>query len=85
MLVRSRPTSTVIDSRAENLAQTGSGYGSDHAMVHARMRLRTKATRLSNCPAILDAVNFKTTALEYLRLKLRNRCELNEDASPKDE
>ncbi len=49
MLVRCRWASSVIDCRAYNGAQTGSGHDSDHAMVRAR--LRTKAARTFNCPA----------------------------------
>ncbi len=85
MLVRSRTASSVINSRAYNGAKTGREQGSDHAIIRARMCLRTKAAPLSNCPAKLDEANLKTTALEYLGLELRNRFELDENASSKDE
>ncbi len=88
MLVRSRWASSVINCRAYVGAQTGSEYGSDHAMVRPRLRLRMKVARISNCPAKLDTARLKAVALKRLRLDLRNRFEglqLNEDASPADE
>ncbi len=57
-------------------------------MVRARLRLRMKAARISNCPARLDTAKLKTVALEHLRLDLRNRFEglqLDEDACLEDE
>ncbi len=80
MLVRSRWASSVIDCRAYNGAQTGSEHGSDHAMV----RIRMKATCISNRSPKLETVKLKTVAVEHLRLDLWNRFEglqLDEDAS----
>ncbi len=85
MLVRSRRTSSVIDCRAYNGAQTGNEHGSDHAMVRARLRPRMKAAGISNRPAKLDTAKVKTVALVHIRLDLRNRFEglqLDEEASP---
>ncbi len=87
MLVWTRWASSVIDCRAYNGTQTGGEHGSNHAMVRARLRLRMKAARISNCPARLDTAKVKTFALEHLRLDLQNRFEglqLDEDASPED-
>ncbi len=84
MLVQSRWASSVIDCWAYNGGRTGS----EHAIVRARLRLRMKAARISNCPARLDTTKLKTVALEHLRLDLRNRFEslhLDEDASHEDE
>ncbi len=57
-------------------------------MVPARVRLRMKAACLSNRPAKVDTAKLITTALENLRLELRNRFEglqLDEGAYPEDE
>ncbi len=72
MLVRSRWTSSVIDCRANNGAQTGSENGSDHAMVRPCLRLRMKAARIPNPPAKFDTAKLKTATLEHIRLNLRN-------------
>ncbi len=83
MLVRSRWASSVIDYWAYNGAQTGSEHGTDHAMVRARLRLHTKAARISNRPAKFDTAKLKTVKLEHLRLDLWSRFEglqLDEDA-----
>ncbi len=88
ILVRSRWVSSVIDSRAYNVVQTGSEHGTDNAMVQARLRLHMKAARISNRPAKFDTAKLKTVALEHLRLDLPNRFEglqLNEDTSLEDE
>ncbi len=64
-----------------------SKHGSDHAMVRARLRLRMKVTRISNCPARLNTAKLKKIALEHLRLDLQNRLEglhVDEDASPEE-
>ncbi len=56
-------------------------------MVRARLCLRMKAARISNCPARLDTAKLKTFALEHLRLDLQNRFEglqLDEDVFPED-
>ncbi len=81
-LVRSHWASFVIEYLAYNGSQTGNEHASDHAVVHAHLRLRVKAAYLSNRPAKLD------TALENCNLKLQNRFEglkLDEDAFSEDE
>ncbi len=60
MLVRSHWTSSVIDCRSYNGAQTDSEHGSDHAMV--RVRVHIKAECISNRPAKLNTETLKTVA-----------------------
>ncbi len=78
----------MIDCRAYSSAQTGSGHGSSHAIVRARVQIRKKVTRLSNRSVKRDATKLKITALENLPLELRRRfegLELDDDASSEDE
>ncbi len=84
MLMRPRGASSVIGYRACNGAQKGSEYGAGHAMVRVCIRLRMKASRLSNHPAKLGTAKLQTTAQEHLRLEQRHRfegLELDKDAS----
>ncbi len=77
-----------MDCRAYNGAQTGSEHGSNHAMVRACLRLRTKAERISNRPAKFHTAKYKKVALEHLRPNQRNRFEglqLDKDAFLEDE
>ncbi len=66
----------------------GLKHGSNHTILRSRLRLRMKATYISNRPAKLDTAQLKTVALQHLRLDQRNRFEglqLDENTLPENE
>ncbi|CAE1285041.1 Craniofacial development protein 2 [Acanthosepion pharaonis] len=65
ILVRARWVSSVLDSRAYWVADTGSAHGSDHTLVRASLRLRLRARISTKILKRMNVANLKLRAGEH--------------------
>ncbi len=73
VLVRARWASSVLDCRSYRGEDTGSAHNTDHALVHASIRLRLKANRQCQRPLRIDTTKIRTAAGHGFRHQLQNR------------